>query len=65
VALKRIEKASDALSREYEILQMIQGCNNIVKIEVWLACMLGLLLLQERPQQGHPKHGVRVCGEQS
>jgi hypothetical protein len=34
VALKRIEKVSSALSREYEVLQMVQGSPNVVKIEV-------------------------------
>jgi glycogen synthase kinase 3 beta len=32
VALKRIEKTSNSLSREYEILQIIQGCENVVKM---------------------------------
>ena len=31
-ALKRIEKVSNQLSREYEVLHMIQGCANVVKI---------------------------------
>ena len=32
VALKRIEKVSNQLSREYEILHLIKGCRNVVKI---------------------------------
>lgn len=35
-ALKRIEKVSNQLSREYEILNLIKGCRNVVKIEVSL-----------------------------
>jgi len=34
VALKRIEKVGDQLSREFEILFDIKDCNNVVKILV-------------------------------
>ena len=34
VALKRIEKVGNQLSREYEILHMIKGVPNVVQIEV-------------------------------
>lgn len=34
VALKRIEKVGEQLSREFEILFDIKDCNNIVKIVV-------------------------------
>jgi hypothetical protein len=33
VALKRIEKVGNQLSREYEILFMIKDCDNVVHIE--------------------------------
>lgn len=34
VALKRIEKVGNQLSREYEILHMIKSCPNVVQIQV-------------------------------
>ena len=34
VALKRIEKVGNQLSREYEILHMIKGVPNVVQMEV-------------------------------
>jgi hypothetical protein len=61
VALKRIEKVSSALSREYEVLQLIQGCENVVKLEV-PPPHPGLLLLPQGAEQDHPKYGLRVCG---
>ena len=36
VALKRIEKVGNQLSREYEILYMIKDCPNVVQIQVTL-----------------------------
>jgi glycogen synthase kinase 3 beta len=37
VALKRIEKVGNQLSREYEILESIKDCENVVRMEVDLS----------------------------
>lgn len=47
VALKRIEKVGNQLSREYEILHMIKNCPNVVQIQVKSQQSLGLFLLQK------------------
>jgi chloramphenicol O-acetyltransferase len=61
VALKRIEKVGNSLSREYEILFDIKNCDHVVKILV-LSISPGLLLLEEQCWQTHPEHRIRIHG---